>query len=186
MKRLLGAALAVAFVGLAAPSDSLAQAAVFIGAGAVSPTGDFKDFGLGDGANLGWMATAGVQVPVGDGGLAVGARGFYGVNKHDTDGDKTNLLGGTALATFSFGAPGALAPFLYGEVGYQAHQYKSESFPSFDDTEWKPFVGGGAGLNFPLGGLSGFVVAGYNQGFGSDTGNTTYLSGIAGVNIPIG
>lgn len=186
MKRLVCAALALAVFGLVAPSDSSAQAAVFIGGGVTSPTGDFKDFGGGDGANLGWTATAGLQVPVGDAGLALGVRAFYGMNNHDYEGDKTNLYGGTALATFAFGEPDAVAPFIYGEVGYQAHAYKSDDFPSFEDTEWKPLVGGGAGLNFPLGGLMGFVVAGYTQGFGSDGGNTTYITGVAGVNIPVG
>ncbi|MDH3208625.1 MAG: hypothetical protein OEO79_18640 [Gemmatimonadota bacterium] len=191
MKRLVCAALALAFFGLAAPSDSSAQANVFIGGGVTSPTADFKDFGDGDGANLGWMATGGVQMPVGDAGLALGVRGFYGTNNHDYEGDKTNLYGGTALATFAFGEAGAVAPFIFGEIGYQAHSYKSTDFASFEDTEWKPFIAGGAGLNFPLGGLSGFVVVGYNQGlgtedFGADTGKTTYITGAAGVNIPVG
>jgi hypothetical protein len=186
MKRLVTAALALALVGLAAPSDSSAQAAAFIGGGVTSPTGDFKDFGGGDGANLGWVATGGILFPVGDAGLSAGVRAFFGANNHDTDGDKTNLYGGTAVATYSFGEAGAVAPFVYGEFGYQAHAYKSTDFPAFDDTEWKPFVAGGAGLNFPIGGLSGFVAAGYNQGFGSDGGNTTYINGVAGVNIPFG
>jgi len=186
MKHLFSLTLAAAILALSAPADASAQGAVFIAAGGTLPTADFKDFGAGDGANVGWMASAGVQVPVGSAGLSVGARGFYGSNNHDADGDKTNLYGGSGLATFQFGEADAVSPFVYGEFGYQAHAFKSDSAPSFDDTEWNPFVGGGAGIGFPAGGVRVFAVAGYSQGFGSEGGQTTYLSGSAGVNIPFG
>lgn len=78
MNRLVAAALALTLVGLATPTDSSAQAAAFIGGGVTAPTGDFKDFGAGDGANLGWMATGGIMFPVGDAGLAAGIRAFFG------------------------------------------------------------------------------------------------------------
>jgi len=188
MKRFVSMALSVAVMALAVPAAASAQAAVFVGGGVTSPTADFKDFGDGDGAKLGWMASAGAQVGVGGGGLSLGARAFYGSNSHDYSGDKTNLYGGSGLAMFTFGQPAAVAPFVYGEFGYQAHSYKSDDFPDLEDSQWKPFVGGGVGVGFPLGGVRGFGVVGYTQGFGADEneGNTTYFGGTAGLSFPVG
>ncbi len=78
MKRLLSAALAVAFVSLTAPADSSAQVSIFVGGGATTPTGDFSEFpgGGADGANTGWQATAGAQFTIGESGLTVGPRVF--------------------------------------------------------------------------------------------------------------
>ena len=63
---------------------------------ATIPVGDFSDFPeVGtDGANTGRQGTAGAQFAVGEAGLSVGPRVYYGSNNHDTTGDKTNLYGG--------------------------------------------------------------------------------------------
>ena len=188
MKRLATAALGLALVGLAVPAHTSAQVAIVASGGVTIPMGDFADFNgdeAGDeGANRGWQASAGVLFPVGDAGLSVGARGFYGSNSHDTDGDKTNLYGATALGTFSFGE-GSIQPFIFAELGFLTHSYKSEDFPDFEGSDSGLAFGGGAGLGFPLGGVSGFLVAGYLKGT-SDVEGTEALGISAGVNFPVG
>ena len=189
MKRLGCTVLAIAFFGLMSPLHASAQVAAFVGGGVTIPMGDFADFNGDaagdDGANTGWQASAGVLVPVGEAGLSVGARGFFGINKHDTpDGDKTNLYGATGVGTFSFGS-GTISPFIYAELGFLTHSYKSEAFPSAEGSESGLALGGGAGINFPLGGLSGFLVAGYLTGTG-DVDATQVVGISAGVNIPLG
>ena len=94
---------------------------IFVGGGGTIPVQDFSDFdgdGAGvDGANFGWQGTAGAQVAVGESGLTVGPRVYYGSNSHETDGDKTNLYGGTALVNYGFGDPDdpeAVNPFFVG------------------------------------------------------------------------
>jgi hypothetical protein len=185
MKRIVCATLALALLVISAP-DASAQVSAFVGGGVTIPMGDFADFNgdaAGDeGANTGWQAAAGVLFAVGESGLSVGGRGFYGSNNHDTEGDKTNLYGATGLATFAFGS-GTISPFIYGELGFLTHSYKSDTFE--DESSSGLALGGGAGLTFPLGGLAGHVVAGYMMGSGDVDG--TDLVGIsAGVNIPFG
>ncbi len=186
MKRLVCAALTIAFFALSAPADVSAQASIFVGGGAAIPTGDFSDFpGDTDGANTGWQGTVGAQFLVGESGLSVGPRVFYGSNNHDTTGDKTNLYGGTALVNYSFGDPEAANPFLWGEFGVMSHAFKSESLPAFEDTTTAAMWGGGAGVGFPLGGVSGWVAAGYNSGLGDNSG-TTYIGVYAGLTFAVG
>jgi hypothetical protein len=186
MKRLVCVALATILFVLSASADASAQTSIFVGGGATIPTGDFKDFGGGDGANTGWTAMAGAQFAAGESGLTVGPRVFYGSNKHDTDGDKTNLYGAMALANFNFGDPGAANPFLWGEFGVMSHAYKSEAFPANDDTSTAAAWSLGAGVGFPLGDAAGgFVAAGYTAGVGDNSG-TTLFGVYAGVNFAVG
>lgn len=186
MKRL--AAIASSFLlalALLMPATAQAQA-VFVGGGATVPTGDFSDFGGGDGANTGWMGFGGVLFPVGDAGLSAGAEAFYGSNSHDTDGDKTNLYGGLALLAYSFGAPGAaVSPMVFGGLGFMTHSYKSESFPAAEGSESGLAMGFGAGLGFPLGGVGGMVAASYNMGLGNIDA-TTFIGISAGIQIAVG
>ena len=85
MKRLVCAALITAFFALSSPADVSAQAWIFVGGGATIPTGDFSDFpGDTDGANTGWQGGVGAQFLIGELGLSVGPRVFYGSNNHDT------------------------------------------------------------------------------------------------------
>ncbi len=185
MKRVFYVALAAAFFALSAPADSSAQTSIFVGGGASIPTGDFSDFGGGDGANTGWQGMVGAQFAIGESGLTAGPRVFYGSNSHDTDGDKTNLFGGTALLNYGFGDPEAVNPFLWGEFGVMSHSYKSETLPAADDKSTAAVWGGGAGVGFPLGGTNGWIAAGYNAGLGDNSG-TTYFGVYAGLTFALG
>ena len=190
MGRSLAAALTAAFAAVSVPGHGSAQVSVFVGGGASLPLGSFADFngeGAGDdGANPGWMAAAGLSVPLGPRGLAVGARGFFGRNDHDAPaGDETSLYGGTALGAFSYGGPEGIAPFVYGEVGLLARAYQSPSFPGLDETISSVAIGAGAGVKFPVGRIRGFVAGGYMQGLGENE-ETKLVGAAAGVQIPIG
>ncbi len=186
MKRLICAALLATFFALSAPADSSAQTSIFVGGGATIPTGDFSDFdgdGAGtDGASTGWQATAGAQFVVGEGGFSVGPRVFYGSNNHETADEKSNLFGATALVNYGFGDPEAVNPFLWGEFGVMSHAFKS---PALDDTSTAGVWSLGAGVGFPLGGVSGWIAAGYTKGL-SDNSGTTYIGVYAGLTFALG
>ena len=189
MKRLFCLALATTFLALSAPADSSAQTSIFVGGGATIPVSDFSDFdgaGAGtDGANTGWQGTVGALFAVGEAGLAVGPRVYYGSNSHETTGDKTNLFGGTAVALYGFGDPEALNPYVFGEFGVMSHAFKSDAAPATDATSTAAVWGGGVGVGFPLGGVTGFVSAGYTAGLGDNSG-TTYFALFAGATFAVG
>ena len=189
MKRLFCLALATTFLALASPAVSSAQTSIFVGGGASIPVSDFSDFdgdGAGtDGASTGWQGMVGAQFAVGEAGLTVGPRVYYGSNSHDTTGDKTNLFGGTALVNYGFGDPEALNPFVWGEFGVMSHAFKSDAAPATDATSTAAVWAGGAGVGFPLGGVNGFVAAGYTAGLGANSG-TKYFGLYAGVSFAVG
>lgn len=185
MKRLSTLAMSLLLsLALLTPGAAHAQA-VFLGASAIVPTGDFSDFGAGDGANTGWMGFGGVLFPVGEAGLSAGVEGFFGSNSHDTDGDKTNLYGAMALLGYAFGAPTEVSPMVFGGLGYLTHSYKSEDFPSAEGSESGLALGFGAGLGFPLGSVGGWAAASYNMGLG-DVDGTTFLAISLGIQIAVG
>lgn len=170
----------VALFAWTAPLDVSAQG-IFVGGGVTVPTSDFGDF-----ANTGWMGFAGVLTPVGDQGFSVGAEGFFGSNGHEIEGDKTNLYGGMALASLSFGGETAPAtPFVFGGLGFMTHSYKSESTPQFEDSATGMTLGGGGGVTFPLGGAQGILAGTYIQGFG-DIDETSLFGISAGVQFLFG
>ena len=181
---------ALAVLSFTLPSQISAQG-VFLGVGGTIPTGDYKDFGFGeDGAKTGWMAEAGFSIPLGENGLYAFVDGLYGSNKHEHEGDKTNLLGGFGGIEMVFHEEGEAGPFIFGEVGFLSHAYKSDNHPEDEDTTSGLAFGGGAGYSIPLGGMNGWVLGRYIQGQLSDDetgeGNTTFFGVMVGVSIPLG
>ena len=124
---------ALAVLSFSLPSQVSAQG-VFLGVGGTFPTGDYADFGDGDGASVGWMAEAGFSVPLGENGLHAFVDGLYGSNKHDHEGDKTNLLGGFGGIEMVFAEEGEAGPFIFGEVGFLKHSYKSDEHSEYEDS----------------------------------------------------
>jgi hypothetical protein len=164
------------------PAQLSAQS-VFLGAGAGFPTGDYADFGDGDGANTGFLAIGGVTFPVSEGRFSVLGEGFFGSNSHDYEDDKTNLYGAMAGLLFDTSGEGEAGIYAYGQAGLMVHSYKSDSFE--EDSETGFAFGGGAGYGFPLGGLNGWVEGRYMQGL-FDDGNTTFFGVLAGLSFPLG
>ena len=76
-----------------------------------------------------------------------------------------------------------MSPFLWGEFGIMSHAYRSDTFA--DDTSTAAAWGGGAGVGFPIGGVSGWIAAGYNAGL-SDNSGTTFFGIYAGVSVAVG
>jgi len=165
------------------PSSVQAQSG-FVGGGATVPTGDYSDFGDGDGAKTGFMLFGGLDFPLNENGLSAFGEGYFGSNSHEYGGDKTNLygaMGGILLDLIPEG-PG---PYVFGQIGIMVHDYKSDDYPEDEGSETGFGFGGGAGYGFPLGAVNGFVEARYIQGQ-FDYGNTSFFAFFAGISFPLG
>ncbi len=170
MKRVISSVIVTAVVALSAQSVS-AQATMFISAGAGVPVSDFADY-----ASVGWMAQVGVSFPVGSPGLAAGVGGLYGSNSHDTDGDRTDLLGGAAFLQYTIGDPASTSGYVFAGPGYVQHSYKSETFPEGSASGLA--AAGGGGVNIPIGGLTGYIEGMYLTGFGDIDGTDVVVASV--------
>ncbi|MGE0159734.1 MAG: hypothetical protein AB7T31_10015 [Gemmatimonadales bacterium] len=179
MKPIRVAGLLVALWAWTAPIHASAQASIFVMGGATVPIGDYADY-----ANTGWMAQAGAVFPVGPMGLSVGAGGFYGVNNHTVDGDKTNLYGGLGFLQYTIGDAAAFSPYVYAGGGFMTHSYKSDTFPEGSGSGLA--VTAGAGVNIPLGGATGFAEGEYLTGLGDEVDGTDLFAISAGVSFSVG
>jgi hypothetical protein len=169
----LAAVLATSLV----PSVSSAQVTLFFGAGPAFPMGEFGDY-----AKTGWQAIGGFSVPVGSKGLSVGSNLSFGSNKHsDIAGDKTNLFGGFGFLQYRVGNPERPGIYIFGEAGVLSHAYKPASSTGNDETDWKPAVGAGAGLDIPVGGAGLFIEASIVARSG-----TAFVPIMAGFAVPVG
>ncbi|MEQ1857547.1 MAG: hypothetical protein ABL963_13895 [Longimicrobiales bacterium] len=173
MKRFIGSALAIVSLALSAQGVS-AQATVFVSGGASIPVSDYADY-----AKIGYMAQAGISFPVGTAGLLAGVGGLYGSNNHDTDGDKTNLMGAAAFLQYEIGT----TAYLFAGPGYVKHSYKSDTFPEGSASGLA--AAGGGGINIPLGGLNGYVEGMYLTGFGDIDGTDAFVASF-GATFPLG
>ena len=181
MRRLLSATLAAALFALSGPEDSFAQANVFLGGGATFPVSDFGEL-----ANTGWQGWGGVLVPVGDAGISVGAEGFYGSNNHEIDGNKTKLYGGLGLVGMQWGDPEGLQPAVFGGLGLMKRSFTSDAIPILDSSATSLAWGGGAGVGYPIGGVSGFLGASYTSGTGDENFAIRYFTIGLSAMIPVG
>jgi hypothetical protein len=115
---------------------------------------------------------------------------MYGSNGHDHHDDKTNLLGGFGGVELFFADEDGKGPFVFGQVGFLRHSYKSEEYAE-DSTTGLAF-GGGVGYAIPIGGLNGFILGRYIQGQTGDDeaeyddGNTALLGLSVGASFPVG
>ncbi len=114
------------------------------GGGATIPTGDYGDY-----AKTGWIGTGFIGFPIAKA-LSIGAEGYYGSNDHDTEGDKTNLYGGSGYLTYRFGQPTKPGVYLIGSGGALVHQFKSETTPADESSETKFVWSAGAGVDIPV------------------------------------
>ncbi len=173
MKRFLGVGAILALVSLLAPSPGAAQY-LYFGGGATFPTGDYGDY-----ADTGWLGVAALLVSVGDSGAWWQVEGFFGQNNHnDVEGDKTNPLGAMVGAGMRFHDAGTAGLYAFGQAGLLVHRYSSDTEDSESDT--KLGYGLGAGLDFPLSGVLGWVEGRF---MGSEY--TKFFGIVAGVSIDL-
>jgi hypothetical protein len=152
-----------------------AVSSIYVGGGPSFPIGEFGDY-----AKTGWLAAAGVSVAVGGRGLSIGGELMYGSNKHsDVAGDKTNLPGVFGFIQYRAGDPARPGVYFFGQAGVLNHQFKPATGSS--DNDWKFAVGGGAGIDIPVGGASIFV-----EGRVIARSGTNFIPVLAGFAIPIG
>jgi len=174
----------LAVLSFTLPTQVSAQSA-FLGGGITFPTGDYSDFGDNDGANTGYMAIGGLTFPIGEGNFSLLGEGFFGMNDHEYEGDKTNLYGATGGVLFDSAEEGEAGVYAFGQAGLMVHDYKSDDFSEFEESETGFAFGGGIGYGFPLGSLSAWVEGRYMQGL-FDDGNTTLAGIMAGLSFPLG
>lgn len=164
-------AVPLLLVLLAVPVVAQAQVYVFLGGGPTFPNGDYGNY-----AKTGWIAHAGVGVPVGPAGLSVGLDAFYGQNNHsDVDGDKTNPYGAMGFAQYRFGNPERPGVYAYGEAGLLVHKYGSDTFSPESNSQFA--LGGGVGVDFPLGGGKSIWV----EGAYTNSDGTNFITAQAGI-----
>ena len=64
------------------------------------------------------------------------------------------------------------------------HSYKSETFPEGSGSGLA--ASGGAGVNFPIGGIMGYAETMYLTGIGDEVDGSDVLVGSVGVSFPLG
>jgi len=177
MNRFVAGALAGLMVGSLGATTGSAQPSIYVGGGPSIPIGEYGDF-----AKTGWLAVAGLVVPVGPKGRSIGGELMYGSNKHDdTSGDKTNLPGAFGFLQYRAGDPSRAGVYFFGQAGVLNHQYKPGGTGLSDENEWGFSVGGGAGVDVPVGGVTIFV-----EGRVMTRSGTNFIPLMAGIGIPIG
>ena len=178
LRRSLGVAALATLMSFFVANNASAQVTVFGGGGATIPVSDYSDLG----AKTGWHAFAGALIAVGESGLAVGAEGVYGSNSHDTSGNSTDLVGGTALVGYSLHDPEEMGVTVFGGLGY----LQATTTLGTLETDASGLTAGiGAGLDIPLGSVTAFVGGHYQMGF-SDIDGIDFIGIWAGVMIPVG
>ncbi len=177
MKRIvLGVCAAVVATSLVT-STGQAQTTIYVGGGPTFPIGDYGTY-----AKTGWLAAGGFSVPVGGKGLSVGAELAFGSNKHTAPvGDKTNLFGGFGFLQYRVGNSAKPGLYFFGEAGVLNHQYKPAAASGSSAEDWGFAVGGGAGIDIPMGSVGLFI-----EGRIITRSGTSFVPVMAGLAFPIG
>lgn len=164
IRRLLS--LAVGSALAAAPTVTHAQTSLTVSGGVSAPVST-----LGDLSNLGYNVAAGLQL----GGtiLPIGARleGAWNSFGFKNGGGDTRILSATANAVYNIGHD-AGAPYIIGGLGYYNRAFNNTGINSSDANALGVNVG--AGLRFPLSGLSTFFEARYHAMLGEERNAGTY------------
>jgi hypothetical protein len=176
-------AVAVLALAVAATPASAQNLSAFVTAGASIPVGDFADD-----ANTGWIAGAGVLVPVGQAGLWVGGEGFYGRHGVDFPGvdESWTLTGAGALIGYTVNPLAQLSPFVFGSLGFLSFGATASGFSSESGLAF----GAGGGVSYTLTpSLSVFGAARFINGrikFEDETDNVQFIPITLGLNFRLG
>lgn len=177
MRRVVIAVCAAVVALSLGTSSGHAQPTIFVGAGPTFPLGDYGEY-----AKTGWLAAAGFSVPVGAKGVSLGAELAFGTNKHEAAiPGKTNLFGGFGFLQYRVGDPAKPGVYVFGEAGVLNHQFKPPTSSGANDGDWGFAVGGGGGVDIPVGGASIFVEARIISRSG-----TSFVPLLAGLAFPVG
>jgi hypothetical protein len=165
MKRLMAVLVSVGV--LCGASGLQAQASLIVSGGLNAPVGR-----LGDLTSIGYIVTGGVNLggPL----IPIGARleGSYSDLGYQGGGGDIRLISGTANAIFNLGATRD-APYLIAGLGAYNRSSGSSSV-GYGPSSTVIGINGGAGLRFPLNGLSTFFEARYHVMLGNAAAGTNY------------
>lgn len=159
--------IAAAALLSAVPAASHAQVSFLISGGLNAPVGQ-----LGDITDLGYNVTAGLNL--GAPAVPVGVRleaSYNGLGYKGGGGD-VRILTGTANAIFNLGAAND-APYVIAGLGAYNRSSGSSTF-GYGSGATVVGINGGAGLRFPLSGLSTFFEARYHVMLGNSAEGTNY------------
>ena len=165
VKRFLGSMLAVLVLG-SAPALH-AQASLLVSGGLNAPVGR-----LGDITDIGYIVSGGLNL--GGTSVPVGTRleGSYSDLGYQGGNGNIRLISGTANAIFNLGTTRD-APYLIAGVGAYNRQ-SGNSALGYGNGSTVVGINGGAGLRFPLSGLSTFFEARYHVMLGNAADGTNY------------
>lgn len=143
------------------------QTAFLVSGGATAPVAH-----LGDIADIGYNAA--IAIDLGATALPVGARLEVAYNDlgYKGGGGDVRIISGTANAIFNLGLTRD-APYVIAGVGAYNRNSGSSAL-GYGSGQTVAGVNGGAGLRFPLSGLSTFVEVRYHVMLGRDTDGTNY------------
>jgi hypothetical protein len=145
--RWLRAGAVLAALAVAAPVSAQSRAGYFVGAGVLSPSGDFGDFAKG-----GWMGAAGLSIPLGQSRWTLEPTLFYGHAAHEgSDGDASNVPGAAIGFNYAL-ATGGVVPYVTAMSGMLQHRFDAGNTGPELGADTQVLLGAGAGIGFALGG----------------------------------
>jgi hypothetical protein len=159
--------VAAATLLVISPTTSRAQASFLISGGLNAPVsrlGEIADMGYNVAAGLNLGSTA---VPIG-----IRLEGAYNGLGYKGGGGDVRIIAGTANAIFNLGTARD-APYLIGGLGAYNRSSGSSTF-GYGSSTTVVGINGGAGLRFPLSGLSTFFEARYHVMLGNGADGTNY------------
>jgi hypothetical protein len=159
--------IAAATVLAAAPTTSSAQASFLIAGGLNAPVGR-----LGDITDLGYNVAAGLNLGSTAAPIGVRLEGAYNGLGYKGGGGDVRIITGTANAIFNLGTTRD-APYIIGGLGAYNRSAGSSTF-GYGSSSTVVGINGGAGLRFPLSGLSTFFEARYHVMLGNSADGTNY------------
>lgn len=178
-----GAGFLVLIALAASMSGAAGQADLSLSAGAGFPLGDF-----GDVADVGFQGAAIAAVRPGSGRLALAAKASYGRAPHAIEGDRSDLVGLSALARYPLiDAEGGRLSALWG-AGVLWHSRRSDRFPGLDATRVGAAVDVGLAASRPVGGVRLLVSLFYTRGLGaldSESFPTELMAASIGITVPL-
>jgi len=184
IRRAIAASTAVLFLALALPLTANAQS-IYLLAGASMPSGDYGDEDILD-AETGWLAAAGVTIPVGQAGLWAGAEGMYGRNGIADIDESFKLFSVMGLLGYNIPTESTVSPYVWGGAGLMSISTSFENSESESGFGWQL----GAGVGFETGGnINPFVEARYQSGsidLDEESFTVSLLGLEAGVSIDLG